>query len=63
MRHRYWLILLLCALFLFSMLACEVSGRVVLPDVAPPHAPPGAHPPQPNPPGPNPRFGWGKRQR
>jgi hypothetical protein len=41
MKHKRLLLLLLCALFLFSLLACEVSGSVVITVVAPTQAPPG----------------------
>jgi hypothetical protein len=46
MRHKRLLIVLLCLLFLFSLLACEISGRVIITVVPPPYEPP--HPP-PNP--------------
>jgi hypothetical protein len=57
MRHRRWFLLLLCALLLFSALACGISGQIVItvvpPDRVPPHPPPlpkapppGAPPPQ-----------------
>jgi len=45
MEHRRLFLFLLCALVLFSLLACEISGNVVI-TVVPPHAPPG-HPPPP----------------
>jgi hypothetical protein len=54
MKHKRLLLLLLCALFLFSLLACEVSGSVVITVVAPTQAPPGPPPPDPPPPGPPP---------
>jgi hypothetical protein len=51
MKHRRLIIWLLCALFLFSILACAVSGHVditvVVPDYDPPGPPPHPHPHEP----------------
>jgi hypothetical protein len=56
MRHRHLLIWLLCAIFLFSLLACAVSGHVditvVVPDYDPPGQPPHPHEPPPHEPPP-----------
>jgi hypothetical protein len=55
MRYKRWLIWLLCILFLFSLLACEVSGQVIITVVVPTHAPPGLPlPTHDPPPGPSP---------
>ena len=56
MRLRRLIIWLLCALFLFSLLACAVSGHVditvVVPDYDPPGPPPHPHVPLPHEPPP-----------
>jgi len=40
MKHKRLLLLALCAFFLFSLLACEISGNVVITVVVPTHVPP-----------------------